>query len=127
MGQGDAAIAELKKSIDGNKDHDRETWMAIAQVYEKSKNYPEMTKALDEAEKRATAKEDKVTPMFMRGAMYERQKKFEEAEKEFRRVLEIDPDNAAALNYLGYMLADQNVRLPEAQKLIQKAVESGTG
>ena len=86
-----------------------------------------MTKALDAAEKLAAAKEDKVTPMFMRGAMYERQKKIEEAEKEFRRVLEIDPDNAAALNYLGYMLADQNVRLPEAQKMIQKAVDQEPG
>jgi len=123
MGHGDEAIAELKKSLDGNRDHDRETWMAIAQVYEKGKNYPEMNTALEEAEKRAASKDDKVTPMFMRGAMYEREKKFDEAEKQFRKVLEVDPENAAALNYLGYMLADQNVRLQEAQELVQKAVE----
>jgi len=35
----------------------------------------------------------------------------------------MDPDNAGALNYLGYMLADRNVRLDEAQKLVSKAVE----
>ena len=35
----------------------------------------------------------------------------------------MDPENASALNYLGYMLADQNVRLQEAQDLVQKAVE----
>jgi tetratricopeptide (TPR) repeat protein len=37
-------------------------------------------------------------------------------------VLEIDPDNDAALNYLGYMLADRNIRLEEARDMISKAV-----
>jgi Flp pilus assembly protein TadD len=37
--------------------------------------------------------------------------------------LEFSPDNASALNYLGYMLADRGVRLEEAQKLIQQAVD----
>ena len=50
-------------------------------------------------------------------------KEYDAAEVEFRKVLEADPENANALNYLGYMLADRNVRLDEAQKLISKAVE----
>jgi hypothetical protein len=29
------------------------------------------------------------------------------------------------LNYLGYMLADNGIRLPEALKMIRKAVELG--
>jgi len=55
--------------------------------------------------------------------MYEHQKEYDEAEKQFRSVLKADPDNAGALNYLGYMLADRNVRLDEAQQLISKAVD----
>ena len=35
----------------------------------------------------------------------------------------MDPANAMTLNYLGYMLADKGIRLPEALKLIRKAVE----
>ncbi len=50
---------------------------------------------------------------FMRGAMYERMKKIDMSEIEFR-VLKVDPDSAAALNYIGYMLADRNMRLPES-------------
>ena len=46
------------------------------------------------------------------------------AEKMFRQVLDFDPTNASALNYLGYMLADRNVRLQEAQDLIKRAVTS---
>jgi Flp pilus assembly protein TadD len=55
--------------------------------------------------------------------MYEKQKKLQEAEAEFRKVLSANPDNASALNYLGYMLADRDLRLQEAHQLIARAVE----
>ena len=66
--------------------------------------------------------EDKQDVAFRRGAMYERMKNYPAAEAEFRKVLEMNPDNDAALNYLGYMLADRNIRLDEARDLISKAV-----
>jgi tetratricopeptide (TPR) repeat protein len=123
MNKPDAAITELKKGFDGNKDHDRETWVGLAQVYEKMRNFGEMTKALDAADKLAESKDDKTTILFMRGVMLERQKKLSQAEVEFRKVLDSDPDNASALNYLGYMLADQDTRLPEAQQMVQHALD----
>jgi len=119
-GKTDLAIAELKKLLDGK--NDRETYLAMADVYEKARNYGEMGNAVDAAEKLSQTKDDKATVLFLRGDMYERQRKYDSAEKEFRKVLELDPTNASALNYLGYMLADQNVRLEEAQDLIKKAV-----
>jgi tetratricopeptide (TPR) repeat protein len=124
-GKSDAAIAEMKKLL--AEKSDRDTWVSLAQVYEKAKRFPEMAKAIDEADKLSQNKEEKESITFLRGAMYEKQKKFDEAEAEFRKVLADDPDNAAALNYLGYMLADRNVRLPEALQLIQKALERDPG
>ena len=47
----------------------------------------------------------------------------EPAEQFFRQALDLDPNNAMVLNYLGYMLADKGTRLPEALKMIRKAVE----
>ena len=41
----------------------------------------------------------------------------------FRKVLAGDPQNATALNYLGYMLADRGVKLDEALGMIKKAVD----
>ncbi len=116
----DAAIAELKKMLNGKDD--REVYLQMADVYQKARDYNHMAEALNSADKLATEKEDKNNIIFLRGAMYERQKKFDLAEKEFRKVLDDDPKNASAWNYLGYMLADQNTRLSEAQDYIQKAL-----
>jgi tetratricopeptide (TPR) repeat protein len=121
VGRSDDAVVELKKLLDGKSD--RETWISLAQVYEKAKNYPEMAKAIDAAEELSQTNDEKESIAFMRGAMYEKLKKFDAAEVEFRRVLELNPKNASALNYLGYMFADRNTKLQEAHDLIQRALE----
>jgi tetratricopeptide (TPR) repeat protein len=120
QGKTDAAIAELTKLLDGKGD--REVYLQMADAYQKGRKYAAMAKVLDSAEKLSKGKEALSGVAFMRGAMYEREKKYDLAEKEFRHVLDLDPKNASALNYLGYMLADQNVRLQEAQDYIKRAV-----
>ena len=122
MGRSAEAITLLKSLLDGK--NDMQTWLAIAQVHEKTKNYQEMSKAVDEAEKLADTKEAKETIYFTRGAMFEKMKKYDASESAFRKVLEINPTNASALNYLGYMLADRNVKLQEAHDMIKKALDS---
>ena len=44
-------------------------------------------------------------------------------ESNLRQLIELKPDHAHAYNALGYSLADRNERLPEAKKLIEKALE----
>lgn len=46
----------------------------------------------------------------------------DQAEKYFRKCLELTPDYAAAMNYMGYMWAEKGIRLEEAHELIRKAV-----
>lgn len=43
------------------------------------------------------------------------------AESDFRRIISVEPDNAAAINALGYTLADLTDRYEEAEKLILQA------
>ena len=125
MGRGKEAVDDVKSMLDGKSD--RETHLQLAQLHDRMKNYAEMGKSLDSAEQLAKSDEERESVWFSRGSMLERQKKFDEAEKEFRRVLERNPNNAAALNYLGYMFADRNVKLAEAEKMIRKALEQEPG
>ncbi len=120
MGKVDAAAADVKKMLDGTDD--LEIQLALAEIYEKGKKFDETSKSLDAAEKLSTAQDEKIDVWFRRGAMFERMKNVPSAEAEFRKVLASSPDNPATLNYLGYMLADRSLRLPEALGMIQKAV-----
>ena len=68
--------------------------------------------------------------LFYLGSCYEQASRlgghdeyFTNAIETFERLLEIDPDDAFALNYLGYMFADTGIRLQQALQLIQRAVE----
>jgi Flp pilus assembly protein TadD len=49
--------------------------------------------------------------------------RFDVLESNLVRLIELRPDHAHAYNALGYSLADRNIRLPEARKLIEKALE----
>ena len=120
-GKVDEAVSELAAQKDGK--NDREVLIVTAQLYERAKRYTDEQKTLDEAEKLSTTKAEIVDVRFMRGALLEKMKNYEGAEGEFRKILKDDPSNAGALNYLGYMLADRNQQLDEAQQLITKALE----
>jgi tetratricopeptide (TPR) repeat protein len=125
LGKGDAAVRDMEAFLKGKEDY--QNLITLAQIYEKTRRYPDMAKTLNRAEELAENDDERQNVVFLRGAMFERQKRFDEAEKEFRKVLAASPDNAAALNYLGYMLADRNVRLEEAYELIKKAVDLDPG
>jgi len=71
---------------------------------------------------RIEEKPDSVTLRFQLAASLERQSKIDEAEAMFEKILELQPDSAAALNYLGYMLADQDRRLDESLDFVQRAL-----
>lgn len=102
---------------------ERDSHLALAQIYTRLKRWQEASAELTSADALATKPDEKLYVAFLRGALDDRQKRYDEAEAEFRKALVIDPQNATILNYLGYMLADRGVRLPEALTLIRKAVD----
>jgi len=57
------------------------------------------------------------------GVIYEKTNRFPESLKEMETVLSIDPDNAEALNFIGYSYADRGINLDEAEKMIVKALK----
>lgn len=60
--------------------------------------------------------------LFIRAAALEQLDRFEESAVIFRQLVEKQPDDANAANYLGYMLADREMHLDEALELIARAV-----
>lgn len=61
---------------------------------------------------------------FQFGATAERQGDYAQAEKHFEKCLQLAPNFAEALNYLGFMWADHGQNLDRARELIEKAVNA---
>lgn len=61
---------------------------------------------------------------YARGIANEREDRWPQAEADFRRALELNPDQPLVLNYLGYSMVELGINLDEAQAMIEKAVNA---
>ncbi|HXD76095.1 MAG TPA: tetratricopeptide repeat protein [Vicinamibacterales bacterium] len=123
-GKADEAVGLMQEFA--KKQNKPESYIALAQVYSDSKRAADAVKVLQDAQ---TKFPDDTNIGFELGAVYDKQKKFADAEAAFRQVLMKEPDNAPALNYIGYMLAERGERLNESVDLLKKALalEPGNG
>jgi len=124
-GETDHAIADVRTMLKGGPE-DREVYVRLGIMYTRAKQWKETEEALNKAEQLSLKADDKAYVWFLLGDAYQRQKNFDQAEVEFRKVLAAvaptDPQSAATLNYLGYMNADRGVKLDESLNLIKQAI-----
>ena len=120
--QTDLAATQLRQLLDGTPADDFEIQLDLAQVYEQGQRWNDAEQTVHAAEKIGSQDSQKEMTGFMLGAIFERQKKYDQAEEQFRKVLEGNPRNSSVLNYYGYMLADRGIRLDEATDLIKRAL-----
>ena len=120
--QPDEAIKLLQVGLKGTAVN-RETYLSYAQIYERSHRFTEAEAAARKAEALAVQPADNELAWLILGAIFERQKQYDKAEEEFKKVIDVNPKNSMVLNYYGYMLADRGIRLDEARDLIQRALE----
>lgn len=59
---------------------------------------------------------------YVRGISYERLDLWDQAEADFRKSLELAPEQPLVLNYLGYSLVEKNMKIDEARDMIERAV-----
>jgi tetratricopeptide (TPR) repeat protein len=132
MGEADKALKDVRAMLKGDaksnsnsssSSDDRPVYITLAQMCTRLRRFGEAEQALDKAEQLSTKADDKEYIWFLRGSTFERAKRYPEAEEQFKKVLASDPEHASALNYLGYMLADQNMKLEEAIGYIKRAVD----
>jgi tetratricopeptide (TPR) repeat protein len=119
----DEAISHLKALVEQDPD-DLRAYLALGGVYASKEDY----KASAELYDRAVAQLEEPTAadwniFYQRGIAYERLKQWEKAEPNFRRALELSPDQPQVLNYLGYSWVDMDMNLEEGLEMIQKAVD----
>lgn len=93
--------------------------LGLADAYAAEKRYDDAVRVVKEA----AAQFGDGGPFALRLiGLYEEADRPADAERELRQMLERDPLDSTALNYLGYLLADRNERLDEAQALIERAL-----
>jgi tetratricopeptide (TPR) repeat protein len=125
-GQPDLAAQSLRGLLTRSP-ADREIQINVAEVYLQNRRYAEAEEAIRSAEALGNDPDDRETTNFLRGSLYERQQKFDQAERAFQDVLAANPRHSGALNYFGYMLAERGVRLEEAVSLISRALAEDPG
>jgi tetratricopeptide (TPR) repeat protein len=120
-GDPEKPLADVRSLLKGNAD-DRDIYLRLAIMYTRLKRWDDAEQSLDKAEQLSTKPDDKEYVIFLRGSTYERQKKYDRAEAEFKKVIAGNPQSAVTLNYLGYMNADRGVELEESLNQIKLAV-----
>ncbi len=120
QGRVDDALAILDTSDPQSLEEEVLTASAGAQMLREAKRPLEAIKRLEAANERMP---DTVEIKYELAMMYERNEQLNDTERLLREVIALDPGHAHSYNALGYSLADRNQRLPEALKLITRALE----
>ena len=122
QGKIDDAIAALEKMASGSQSDGSlvRIYLAEGEIYNQAGRYRDAIRAYNKGLKIAPGNTDL---LYARGLTAEKVDDLEMLESDMRRILEANPDDASALNALGYTLADRTDRLQEAYELIQRAIE----
>jgi tetratricopeptide (TPR) repeat protein len=118
-GKADQGITLLEAALKAHADEPF-AYIALAQLYNDADRGDQAVKTLRDAQGKFPTDNEVA---FELGAVFDKQKKFADAEAAFRQVLAREPENAPALNYLGYMLAERGERLDESVTYLKKALQ----
>ena len=117
----DAGVTKLKALADRGL-ADADAWTALGDLLRTADKFGEAIGAYDKAV--AALKNDDrrlVQIYYARGVSLERSNRWNEAERDFRQALRMNPERADVLNYLGYSFVDKGINLQEAVSMLEKA------
>ncbi|RME15641.1 MAG: tetratricopeptide repeat protein [Alphaproteobacteria bacterium] len=124
LGKTDAALEVLQALAEAHPDL-AQVEATIGDTLRLAERYAEATPHYDKAI--ALLGEDRPGQWaiyFHRAVTLERQGRWPEAEADFRKALELNPDQPTVLNYLGYSYVERREHLDEALDMIRRAVEA---
>lgn len=125
LGRVDEGAALLRARLKGVPD-DYDEYISIANLYLEAGRGREAVEAAQKAVELAPPDEQRLVTqaLLMLSSARERAGDAKGSEEALRRILAKEPNNATALNNLGYFLVERNERLPEALEMIQRAVRA---
>jgi tetratricopeptide (TPR) repeat protein len=122
-GKTDEATRRLTEIV-AARPHDVEALSALAELQRSAQKYAEAATIYDKAIAAVgLPQRDNWTLFYFRGICYERSKQWPKAEADFKKALDLNPEQPLVLNYLGYSWVDQGLNLEEAFKMLRRAVE----
>jgi tetratricopeptide (TPR) repeat protein len=117
------AITQLR-SIITEDPTDVRAYLALGGIHNRAKDYRSAATLFDEAIAVVPPTNPEAWNLqYQRGIAHERLDEWDIAEPAFREALKLKPNDADVLNYLGYSLIDKGLKLDEAVKMVEKAVE----
>ncbi len=118
-GEKDKGIALLRKHIAKESSRRPLFYALLAALYHEKK---ENLAAISLLEAAVSIYPDNPQLFFDYGLMLDKNGMEEQALNKMMKVLELQPDHAEALNFVGYTWADKGIRLQEALEYIEKAI-----
>jgi len=115
----DAAEKRTKEVLANHPDA-ADAYMLLSSIYLIQKKFKPL---LDETEAALTLQRIPSRLLFNRAVAYEHFKQYESVEQSLRALLSTAPKHSEALNFLGYVFAEQGIHLVEAKGLIERALE----
>jgi len=103
----------------GAKPGDVELVGLLASLYQER---GEVSKAIELMQQLVARQPENDQYHFTLGVLYDEVKNKDASIAEMRRAIQLNPQNAAALNYLGYTYAEMGIELDEAERLIRQAL-----
>ena len=120
QGKLEEARAFLKRVAADNPGEQAQLTVAEAQLLREAQRPQDAFQLLSEALQKDP---DQPELLYDFALTAEKLERYEVLEANLRKLIEVRPDHAHAYNALGYSYAERNVKLPEARKLIEKALE----
>lgn len=114
------AVATLEKALAGSHGVSVDMYLMLALLYQEQEQFDQSRKTFESG---MVAFPEDSNLLYEFGLFNDNRKEYDKAMDVMKKVIQLDQDHAAALNYIGYTWADKGIHLEEALEYIKRAVD----